>query len=45
MEELQFGGELEIDGAEILARQLLPELYAARGFQPLWTRPGEGLKW
>jgi len=40
MEELQFGGDLEIDGAEILARQLLPELYAARGFQPLWTRPG-----
>ncbi len=40
MEELQFAGDLEIDGAEILARQLLPELYAARGFQPLWTRPG-----
>ncbi|MDJ0927649.1 MAG: L,D-transpeptidase family protein [Gammaproteobacteria bacterium] len=40
MEELLFGGNLEIDGAEILARELLPELYAARNFQPLWTRPG-----
>ena len=40
LEELQFAGDLEIDGAEILASQLLPELYAARGFLPLWTRPG-----
>jgi len=40
MEELQFGGDLEIDGAEILARELLPDLYAARGFQALWTQPG-----
>ena len=40
MEELLFSGNLEIDGAEILARELLPELYAARDFQPLWTRPG-----
>ena len=40
LEELQFGGQLEIDGARILAQQLLPELYAARNFRPLWTQPG-----
>jgi murein L,D-transpeptidase YcbB/YkuD len=40
IEELQFGGRLEIDGTRILADQLLPELYAARDFRPLWTRPG-----
>lgn len=39
IEELQFAGDLEIDGAEILARGLLPEIYAARDFRPLWTRP------
>jgi murein L,D-transpeptidase YcbB/YkuD len=40
MEELQFGGRLQIDGSRILADRLLPELYAARDFRPLWTRPG-----
>jgi murein L,D-transpeptidase YcbB/YkuD len=37
LEALQFTGDLEIDGARIAARELLPAVYANRGFQPLWT--------
>ncbi|MEE4384692.1 MAG: L,D-transpeptidase family protein [Pseudomonadales bacterium] len=40
MERLQFGGELSIGGAPIAARALLPELYAARAFRPLWSEEG-----
>jgi len=36
MEELLFGGDLQIQGNPIAAREVLPELYAARNFQPLW---------
>lgn len=39
MEELQFGGDLEINGAAVAARDVMPEIYASRDFQPLWTRP------
>jgi len=37
MEELQFGGDLEIGGADIAAREVLPAVYANREFQPMWT--------
>jgi len=37
LEELQFAGDLEIGGARVAARELLPAIYAGRGFQPLWT--------
>ncbi|MGD8978143.1 MAG: L,D-transpeptidase family protein [Gammaproteobacteria bacterium] len=37
MEELQFGGDLAIGGADIAAREVLPAVYANRGFQPMWT--------
>lgn len=37
MEELQFGGDLEIGGAQIAAREILPAVYANRGFKPMWT--------
>jgi murein L,D-transpeptidase YcbB/YkuD len=37
LEALQFTGDLEIDGARIAARELLPAVYANREFQPLWT--------
>lgn len=37
LEALQFTGDLEIDGAKIAARELLPAVYANRQFQPLWT--------
>ena len=36
MEELLFSGDLEIDGAAIAARELLPQIYASRNFLPLW---------
>ena len=38
MEELLFSGDLEIDGAAIAARELLPQIYASRNFLPLWHR-------
>jgi len=37
MEELLFSGDLEIDGAAIAARELLPQIYASRNFLPLWN--------
>lgn len=37
LEALQFTGDLEIDGARIAARELLPAVYANREFRPLWT--------
>jgi murein L,D-transpeptidase YcbB/YkuD len=37
LEELQFAGDLEIGGAKIAAREILPSVYANRGFQPMWT--------
>ena len=37
MEELLFSGDLEIGGAEISARDILPEFYARRAFEPVWT--------
>jgi murein L,D-transpeptidase YcbB/YkuD len=37
IEELLFGGDLEIRGAPIAAREVLPEVYARRNFAPLWT--------
>lgn len=36
MEWLMFQNDLEIDGAPILSRDLLPELYAENEYQPLW---------
>jgi hypothetical protein len=37
MEELLFSGDLEIDGAAIAVRALLPQIYASRNFLPLWN--------
>jgi len=37
MDELLFGGDLEIDGAGIGGRDVIPDLYASRNFEPLWT--------
>jgi murein L,D-transpeptidase YcbB/YkuD len=37
LEELQFSGDLEIEGQQISARQILPEFYATRDSQPAWT--------
>jgi murein L,D-transpeptidase YcbB/YkuD len=48
IDELQFGGDLHIGDARILMDQLLPSIYAERGFQPLWTDEGriqELLEW
>lgn len=40
MEELQFAGDLQIGGARIAARGLLPAIYADRDFRPLWDNEG-----
>ena len=40
MDELQFAGDLEIGGARIAARGLLPAIYADREFRPMWTDQG-----
>jgi len=37
LEELQFAGDLEIGTAKIGAREILPTVYASRGFRPMWT--------
>lgn len=37
MEQLLFGGDLQIHGAPIAAREVLPGIYARRDFRPLWT--------
>jgi len=37
MEDLLFTGDLEIEGIQIAARNLLPGFYASREFQPAWT--------
>ena len=37
MDELLFGGDLEIDGAGIGGRDVIPDMYASRNFEPLWT--------
>ena len=37
IEQLLFTGELTCQGEEIASRQLLPDIYTQRGFQPLWT--------
>ncbi len=37
MDELLFGGDLEIDGAGIGGRDVIPDIYASRNFAPLWT--------
>jgi len=39
LEELQFAGDLEIGGARIAAREIIPAVYANRDFQPMWTNP------
>ena len=36
MDELLFGGDLEINGAGIGGQDVLPEIYASRSFAPLW---------
>ena len=36
-DELLFGGDLDIDGAGIGGRDVIPEIYASRNFEPLWT--------
>ena len=36
MDELLFGGDLEINGAGIGGQDVLPEIYASRSFEPLW---------
>ena len=40
MEELQFAGDLQIGGARLVARGLLPAIYADRDFRPLWDNDG-----
>jgi murein L,D-transpeptidase YcbB/YkuD len=37
MDELLFGGDLEIGAAGIGGREVLPDIYASRNFEPLWT--------
>ncbi|MDH3510266.1 MAG: L,D-transpeptidase family protein [Gammaproteobacteria bacterium] len=37
MDELLFGGDLEISAAGIGGREVLPDIYASRNFEPLWT--------
>lgn len=37
MDELMFAGDLEIDGAGIGGREVIPDIYASRNFEPLWT--------
>ncbi|UCC15058.1 MAG: tRNA (adenosine(37)-N6)-threonylcarbamoyltransferase complex ATPase subunit type 1 TsaE, partial [Gammaproteobacteria bacterium] len=37
LEELQFAGDLQIGGASIAGREILPAVYANREFQPMWT--------
>ena len=37
MVELQSRGNLEIGGADIAAREILPAIYANREFQPMWN--------
>jgi murein L,D-transpeptidase YcbB/YkuD len=37
MDELLFGGDLEINGAGIGGRDVIPDMYASRNFEPLWT--------
>jgi murein L,D-transpeptidase YcbB/YkuD len=37
IDELMFGGDLEVEGAGISARDVLPEIYSTRNFEPLWT--------
>lgn len=39
LDELQFAGDLEIGGARIAAREIIPEVYANRDFEPMWTNP------
>jgi len=39
LDELQFAGDLEIGGAQIAAREIIPAVYANRDFQPMWTSP------
>ncbi len=40
LEELQFAGDLQIDSVSIVGREILPAVYANRGFRPMWTDPG-----
>lgn len=37
MDELPFGGDLQIHGAGIGGREVLPNIYVSRNFEPLWT--------
>jgi murein L,D-transpeptidase YcbB/YkuD len=37
MDELQSSGDLEISGADIAAREILPAVYSNREFQPMWA--------
>lgn len=39
IDELMFGGDLEINGAGISGQTVIPTIYADRDFQPLWTDP------
>jgi murein L,D-transpeptidase YcbB/YkuD len=41
VEQLHESGLLEIEGAAIAARTLIPEIYEARAFAPAWRRPAQ----
>lgn len=39
MEALNNGGALELDGTLVHAVRILPDLYAANDYEPIWTNP------
>src|SRR6187455_1343920 len=39
IESLELSESLRIDGVELAAKALLPQVYAAAQFQPLWAEP------
>jgi murein L,D-transpeptidase YcbB/YkuD len=41
VEQLRESGMLDIEGAAIAARRLIPEIYEARAFAPAWRRPAQ----
>lgn len=40
IEELQSNGTLQIEGVDVVAKDLIIELYASRNYQPLWLNNG-----
>ncbi|HKO92309.1 MAG TPA: L,D-transpeptidase family protein [Polyangiaceae bacterium] len=39
LESLEVASSLRVDGVELAAKELLPQVYEATQFQPLWTNP------